>query len=200
VAVFYVPLDVPSFSASNPEFADVPPPAQPGLTLDAVCLSCGDPTDNVAEIVSGARMGSRSESFEQPVYLCDPCLADRDKTRGRLTVVRSIRVVVAVVTATVTSAAVRAGLGVSEISATALWLLLLPTVYMLGAVAIRGPRPLGRWRPVEVFWFRDPRKGDDAEFLCVRIDNPERSARFAALNPHAIDAERWDASYLRSAS
>lgn len=197
MAVFYVPLDPRAFAEANPAFAPAAVPAAPGLVFDPSCQSCAEPTDHVAHIVTGTRLGTRSESFDQPVYLCRECLADQGHSRRRLFVVRAARVVVAVVAATVASAALRA-VGVSEITATAAWLLLVPAVYMLGAVAVRGPRTVGRWQAVEVFWFRDPRKGEGAEFLCVRIDNPDQADRFRALNPHAIGADRWDASYVRS--
>lgn len=200
MAVYYVSLDVRAFAAANPGFADLQVPEEPGLTLDPSCQSCADPTDNVVEIVSGSRMGTRSESFEQPVYLCADCLSDRDRARARLAVIRAARAVTAVVVATVISAALRVGAGVSEIASTAAWLLLVPAVYMVGVMAVRAPRASGRWQPVEVFWFRDPRKGEDAEFLCVRIENPAQAARFAVLNPHAIDAERWEASYAQASS
>lgn len=197
MAVYFVPLNVPAFIESNPEFAELSVPSAPGLVLDAVCQSCGDLTEAVVEFVAGTRLGTRAESFEQPVYVCEACQRDQQRTRTRKAGVVAARIAVSVVVATLVSVAMREWLGFSGITSTAGWLLALPVTYILGRVAFGGPRAVGRWQTVEVFWFRDPRKGEGAEFLCVRIDNPDRAARFRELNPHAIDDERWEASYSR---
>ena len=125
MAVFYLPLDVPAFVAANPGFEALSAPAAHGLTFDPTCQSCAEPPDHLAQIVTGTRLGARAESFEQPVYLCQDCLADQSRTRHRVLAARAARVVVAVVVATVGSTAAR-GLGMSGIAATATWLLLLP--------------------------------------------------------------------------
>jgi hypothetical protein len=197
LAVFYLPLDHAAFVAANPAFRDLPAPPESGLRFDERCLSCGVGTRHIETTVSGAGHGREREEYEQPIPLCPPCVAAQSSTREKAKTIRITRAVGALVFATFISTVLRIGMGASEIASIATWWAVALAVYALSG-SFYTFRPVAPWQEVEIIWFRDPRKGEGAEFLCVHIDNDGQARRFADLNPHSIPADRWDDSYLRA--
>lgn len=201
---FFIPLDPAGFFEARP----LPPhhaPSTPGLRFDPACLACACPTEARVTLRAGLRLPSGPVAWEQPVPLCPPCAAHQRAQEARR--------------AWATWAALGAVLlgGVGVLVACKAWGLSPPIAVTLalalGLVAFWPARALASWAsqrllgppppaptPGEVglYFFRDPRQGEGAEFLCLEIGHPAQAEAFAQLNPHAIPSARWEELYDRA--
>ncbi len=205
---FFIPRDPARFFSDNPDFApDHGPPEIDELRFGGGCLSCGRPTQEVAALEGGVRTLRGVSSWVQAVPMCAACQAAQRAAQDRAHLGRVAGLIGALAAGVAAiSAAASAGLKGS------------PSLLFVGAVAgaagyafvalalwaasRRGALRTGSsaqvaFRAVEVYLFRDPRKGAGAEVLCLRIGDQGEAERFGRLNPHAIPADRWDASYSR---
>ena len=207
-AAYFIPLDPVSFFANNDFGEQFYAPDWEGVRFPATCLGCGKATEDIVHLVGGYRLGIRGSSYEQPARVCSICsrLRSHHRTLSLATWVSASVLAVAMATAATYSA--RVVLGISEIAALAGWcagiaLLLLPTRIILirlqkaivfSRVKVDGVA-MASYNPVDLYYFRDPRKGVDARIICLMLHNDELAQEFASLNPHAIPEPTWNASY-----
>ncbi len=179
----------------------------PALRFEGRCLSCGDATHETV-LLSGGVRGDDALSWAQPLPLCAGCEAvgaRRHRLRswisagcwglgGALGVGVALGLLLGAGWRAWSAGA--AGLpaallgGLLLRAASAAWL--EPALWRRLQV---GGVPLSRYREVELFCFREPRKGADARFICLRLEDDDAAAAFARLNPEAMSLEAWEASY-----
>jgi len=210
---FFIPLDPVRFFAEHdlgPAYG-VPASAEAGgLRFESRCLGCGVETAETVVLRGGTR-GSDAMEWSQPIPMCARC----GRLGGRLEGLRRTLGMASLATALCGAGgcawALYAFAGWSQIALMAV----VVGSAALGTVLVRAAAsrwlepwlmeriaedgmPLSGYRHVELFYFRDPRMGEGARFLCVRIEDDARATAFGRLNRHAVPSAVWDASFVAS--
>lgn len=210
---YFIPTDPVTFFAQHPHPTRTltEDDLVQGLRFDARCLSCGCDTPDTLTLEAGVRAApGQSMRWQQPVPLCQRCSA------ARVTITTHGRALLAL------GAALGALMGTGAVSLAVRWgvhddlsllgVLIAVTLFTgaLSWVALVGAtrqwlwtrwrvagQPLSAYQPVALWFFREPRLGDDVRILCLDISHSEEARRFGELNRHALTQHTWDTLVTR---
>ncbi len=200
---FFIPVDPERFFKHNRDFLPQhSAPTQPGLSFGPGCLSCAQPTDHTVTLEGGARFSPEAPRRTQPVPMCQRCVGLQKEAQRAQQRAMATAALVGIPAGMLAAMAARSlglmdDIGLFVVWSVSTFMITTGTWSVLGRAAARKTQQEGVYQPVALYCFREPRKGDDMEILCLEITNRQQAERFGALNPHAIPLEAWNASYSR---
>lgn len=196
---FFIPAQPEAFFEDNPWLAQryrAPAQADAGLRFGPGCQSCAAPTRQTAALRGGLRHQGRPVAWEQTVHLCETCQRATARRQQQQRALYATTALLALLLGVLASLWARAASWQTP------WVLLS---FLLGASSWFGlllaarrwllpPLPPGS-HGLSLDYFLDPRLGEQAWIICLRLEHPAQAEHFGRLNPHAISAQDWEANY-----